>query len=387
MPRRREHFAQRAVLGQFCLVSLELFPWHIGREAVANEYPTLVVGLERAAAAGPSRNLLARIDFPVSPAICAGVDWVTEHVQQRHVIWSPPLELATVGAAVRSNRQHDLVANEPPQQAVHATATLELFEDQSHDRLNLFVRIDREVAAQGPHVTDRCMVEHFPTLGFVPHPLHQAALENVQLRLVHRSLQAEQQPVVVLARVVKAVCIRQQRAVDGAQLQQRMPILAGARQPAHLQAQNQTDPIRTDFRQHALEAAAPLGRTAAVPLVFVDHLHRRGGPAERHRTIRQGVLPQRRLSVFEHLLGRRLPHVHNRGPFEMLVGDLLGTKPGRRRIASRGRRPRLGQICGLSLSSPRAMNRGVTHRLPPCRREEPTVEPESASVGGGSPAA
>lgn len=151
-------------------------------------------------------------------------------------------------------------------------------------------------------------------------------------------VETQQQAVVVLARIVQAVGVGQQRAIDGAQLQQCMPVFARPRQPAHLQAEDQPDAIGTDFRQQPLKAAAPLRRTAALSLVFVNHLDRRTRPAQGRRAIDQGILPRRRLAMLQHLLLRRLPHVDDRQPRQMLVADLLGAKRGPPPILA-GRRP------------------------------------------------
>ena len=50
--------------------------------------------------------------------------------------------------------------------------------------------------------------------------------------------QAEQEPVVVVGRVVDRVGIGQQHAEPGAQLEQLVPVAIGAGQPAHLQAED-----------------------------------------------------------------------------------------------------------------------------------------------------
>ena len=53
------------------------------------------------------------------------------------------------------------------------------------------------------------MVQHFASLGFVPHALLQSALENMQFRLTHRPLKSQQQAIVVVAWVIKTVGVSQ----------------------------------------------------------------------------------------------------------------------------------------------------------------------------------
>src|SRR3954470_19939309 len=54
----------------------------------------------------------------------------------------------------------------------------------------------------------------------VSQPLVHPRAQDVQLGFAHRALQPEQEPVVVVGRVVEPVLVGQQRAEDGAQLQE-----------------------------------------------------------------------------------------------------------------------------------------------------------------------
>jgi len=72
MTGRCQQLAQCAVVRQFSLVFFEFLPRNVGRKAVANQHPTPVVGVERATGGWPSWNLLARIDFTMSPTQCHG---------------------------------------------------------------------------------------------------------------------------------------------------------------------------------------------------------------------------------------------------------------------------------------------------------------------------
>ena len=144
----------------------------------------------------------------------------------------------------------------------------------------------------------------------------------MQLRLAHRALEPQQQPVVVIGRVVEPVLVGQQGPEDGAQLQELVPVLVGARQAAHLQAEDDADVVQADLGEQVLEAEPALGRLPAPPLVFVHDLDAALGPAQGGRPVDQAVLPARRLAVVEHLLGRRLPDVDDRLPLQVPGPDL-----------------------------------------------------------------
>jgi len=66
----------------------------------------------------------------------------------------------------------------------------------------------------------------------------QPRADEVQLGLCHRAVEAEQEPVVELARVIEPVLIADERAGHRADLQQPVPVGVVAGQPGDLQAQH-----------------------------------------------------------------------------------------------------------------------------------------------------
>jgi hypothetical protein len=108
------------------------------------------------------------------------------------------------------------------------------------------------------------VIEHREALIYM---LYEAA----ELGLAHRPLQPQQQPVVVVHRVVDAVGVGQQRARQRAQLQQLLPVSARAGQPRHLDAQHQPHMPHGDLGDQPLEAH-PAGRAGpGLRQVLVDH--------------------------------------------------------------------------------------------------------------------
>jgi hypothetical protein len=99
------------------------------------------------------------------------------------------------------------------------------------------------------------------------------APQDVQLGFAHGALESQQQAIVVIGRVVDAILVGQQRAEDAAQLQELVPVLVRACQPAHLQAEDDTDMVQADLREQVLKAEAAFRRLAAAPLVFIDDFH------------------------------------------------------------------------------------------------------------------
>jgi hypothetical protein len=119
------------------------------------------------------------------------------------------------------------------------------------------------------------------------------------------AIKAEQEAVVVCAGIVESVLIGDEHAENGGQLEQLVPILAGAGQPAHLRPEDEAQVVQADLGQEPLKADAVSGRAAAVSEVVVDHQDGLWPPPEIVNLAGELVLEVGRLPVFEDLpLGR-----------------------------------------------------------------------------------
>ncbi len=85
---------------------------------------------------------------------------------------------------------------------------------------------------------------------------------------------------IVLGRIVDAVRIGDQRAEEGTDLQQLVPILARARQARDLDPQDQPHMIETDFGDQALKADAPFGMGPRLAQIVVNHDYPIRSPAQ-----------------------------------------------------------------------------------------------------------
>jgi hypothetical protein len=141
------------------------------------------------------------------------------------------------------------------------------------------------------------------------------------------ALQAEQEPVVGVVGVVDAILVGQERAQEGADLQQVVPIAGRPREPAHLQPQDQPDVVHRDLGEQALEAMPPVGFLGALPLVVVDDQDPIAGPPQGQGVVDQLVLSLARLLVVEHLLRAGLADVDDRQAVEVPVSDLGRSSP------------------------------------------------------------
>jgi hypothetical protein len=126
---------------------------------------------------------------------------------------------------------------------------IELVEDQPHDARDLFVRIEGHLTRRVLEVADRDGHDQLAATRLVELALIHAPLEDVKLRLVPPAVQAQDQAVRMLRRVVHAVGVGQQHAEAGAPLPEGVPVLARASAATPLRAEDQPDAVPGDFRE------------------------------------------------------------------------------------------------------------------------------------------
>ena len=145
--------------------------------------------------------------------------------------------------------------------------------------------------------------------GLVENAPAQPGAQHMQLRLAHRPLQAQQQAVVEVRRIVDAVLVEDQGIGQRAELQQAMPVGGVARQARHLQAHDDPGMSQAHLGDQALEALA-IGRTGArLPEVGIDDDHLLLPPPERDGASLQRILALGAFGILQHLAQRRLAHV------------------------------------------------------------------------------
>jgi len=146
----------------------------------------------------------------------------------------------------------------------------------------------------------------------------------MQLCLAHHAGQPEHQAVRILGRVVHPVGVGQQDTEPATELQQVVPVLARASQPAHLQPEDQPDAVQGNLGQEPLEARSAFDRLTTLAEVVVDHQDLRFGPAQCDGAVGQGVLAGGGFLMVEDLLGSGLADVDDGGPVEVPGPELRG---------------------------------------------------------------
>jgi hypothetical protein len=193
--------------------------------------------------------------------------------------------------------QLDAVGDQPRQHRMQRPEVLELGEDQPHHSADLLIGVQDHLPGRAAPVAHRQFDPQRPAAGLrqtpAPHPL----LDQVKLGLADRALETEQEPIVVLGRIVDAVRIREQGPRQRAQFKQLVPVPARAGQPRHLDSQHHPDVAQPDLGDQAGKARPVLAAGRGVAHVVVDHQHPRRRPPQQVGALDQGVLHLRGLGV------------------------------------------------------------------------------------------
>ncbi|GLR99825.1 hypothetical protein GCM10007858_74730 [Bradyrhizobium liaoningense] len=109
-----------------------------------------------------------------------------------------------------------------------------------------------------------------------------------------------------------------------ADIEQRIPIRAIAGEARHVDRQDQTNLFEPNTSDQLLEAAALSRRRSTDAEISVDDVDASFGPAELDGALAKRVLQSQTLLVGHHLMGRRLPDVHDRPSRQVYRFDQLG---------------------------------------------------------------
>src|SRR5678816_3630340 len=120
--------------------------------------------------------------------------------------------------------------DEVAEHAMDRSTRLEYIEDEADHRLRLLVGIQRHLARRSSHVPHRQEHAELASTRLGELALEHALLEDMQLSFGHRAFESEQQPVVVVRRIVDPILVRDKGAEHSAHLEELMPVAARARE-------------------------------------------------------------------------------------------------------------------------------------------------------------
>ena len=263
-----------------------------------------------------ARPPVGRHGATLAVSIRPAIDRVGNHSGDRSVTGPAPHGLAagTLGGQIES------VFEKPQQRLAGAAQFLHLVEDPGNRLLHPPVRVFLQAIAV-LHVTDRRGNDQLAAFGFLVTRGQRALPQQVELVLVQRALQPQQQPVVALARRIDGLLVHQNRIDHPAHLDQLLPIPAVAGEPRHFAGRHRANLAQADLRDHAVESGAlgAAGRgTAEILVNGVDLRETQLLEPAAHR-----ILQRTALAVVQNLMNGRLANIQDRLAFQMVALELV----------------------------------------------------------------
>ncbi len=244
-------------------VPLVLGEADVGRKPARQPDQPIRTRLSHPAGGGPTRLASPRVASAATIGVDPSVGRVAQHVLHRGAAGPPPLQLPPIGSLPQPHPQLDPVIGQKAQHRIDRAELVEQVEDQPHHGLDLLVGVQHDLGQTGGVHTDRQRHGQRPTAGLGHPPRPHPLLEQMQLCFADRSFQPQQQPVVVLGRVVDPIRVGQQRSRQRTQLQQLVPLSPAAGQPGHLDPEHDPHVVQPDLERPA--AGSPADRRPPTP--------------------------------------------------------------------------------------------------------------------------
>src|SRR5215831_3635673 len=263
------------------------------------------------------RNMLAGLES--AEHIGSGVCGIGQHANHARMGEPSPNQFAVPGATPLATRKMKTEFVETFDNGISRSFALEQLEDGANRALHFLIGIEHDLVAI-IHVTNRQRELELTFARLVELAAMEARANDVQLGLRKRALQTEHQAVVELRGVVAAILVDHQRAGDGTQLEQAMPILVRARQARGFQREDRSHLTHHHIADQRVEVLA-IGRRG-VAQISVEDVDLLRAPAERLRRVLEIVLALGALLVEANLSRCRLANVNARHPRQVLIRDL-----------------------------------------------------------------
>ena len=292
------------VLVQPPLVLLEGVPAQIALVGVVQQDGPL---LARALPGGPPARRSALLGPPKD--IRPGVARVVQYVQGTAVGQRVPHQLPHPRAVRRPAGEAESLGVERRDHRARRSVAATRRKQQRDRVAHLPIGIELHVVGG---IVDEAHGEPDPQLppaGFGEVASLQPRAQQVQLRLAHRALEPQQEPIVEVRRIVDAVFVEDQRIGEGADLEEPMPVAAVAGQPRYLEPHDDPGLTQAHLGDQALEAGAARRRGGGDAQVVVDDDDLLVRPAEGHRAAAQVILATRAFGVLKDLMQGRLSDI------------------------------------------------------------------------------
>lgn len=133
-------------------------------------------------------------------------------------------DLVGSAALAHAAGEEDSLAREVPHYLACRRGATKCLEDQPDGGLDVLVRIEHETPACVVDESQRRIHPELPSPRLVELPTEEPGTQHMQLGLAHRALQAEQQTVIEVARIVEAILVKDERLSQRTDLEEAMPV-------------------------------------------------------------------------------------------------------------------------------------------------------------------
>src|SRR5437899_10498835 len=128
-----------------------------------------------------------------------------------------------------------------------------------HGSLDLLVGIQHHLPSGVIHQSHWQTKVQLSLFSFLQFSAQQALPQPMEFSLAHGALEAEQETIIVVSRIIDAFFVNDERVGEGANLQQVIPVATGAGQARDFQTQDRSAMLESDFSDERLKAIAPNG--------------------------------------------------------------------------------------------------------------------------------
>ena len=192
----------------------------------------------------------------------------------------PPWPRALLRTRAGAAREPDRVAHQGVQHAREGAEPVNLRKEQLDHGPGVGVRSHVDVARGEEHIPHRDPVAQGSALGLVETAALQTRAPRMAFDCTPRPWSAEEEAIMRSAGLVHAILIRKEGAKQRAHCAHMLPVFGAARQPTHLQPQDEADMVHSHLSEAPLEPVSALGRGAALALLLVADQPTGGRPAQ-----------------------------------------------------------------------------------------------------------
>jgi hypothetical protein len=201
----------------------------------------------------------------------ARVTRIVKYMKHKPVIELTPNGLGVTGPAVHvPGKRHTLLPKRFDGCPGRAGA-FESIEEQPNALLHSEVRIKYDATSRIIGEAHGQSPLQLASPRLVQDAAAQTGPEHVQLGFTHRALEAQQQTIVEVSRVVDAILIQDQRIRESADLEQPVPVRRVASKARDLEPEDDSRASHPDLRNESLKALTVSGRRARLAEVGINH--------------------------------------------------------------------------------------------------------------------